>query len=145
MPNRNSQTVIGHLGRDPELRYMANGDAVCNLTVASTEKWKDKSGEWKEQTEWVKCTVFRELGSIVGEEFRKGDAIHVEGKSKTRKWQDKDGNDRYSTELVADYVARPIYVRKERQEAPKPSGGFAADMDEDIPFMRIGRVAAMFA
>lgn len=130
MPNRNQQTAIGHLGKDPEVRYMSNGDAVCNITVAATEKWKDKAGEWKEKTEWIKATIFGKLAEMVGKEFKKGDAIHIEGKQATRKWQDQSGQDRYTTEMNVNYVARPIYVRKDQ------SGGRAMsdDMDDDIPF-----------
>lgn len=132
MPNLNKQTVIGHLGKDPEVRYMPNGDAVCNITVAASEHWIDKStGEKKEATEWIKCTIYRQLGELVGKEFRKGDAVHCDGKSKTRKWQDKDGNDRYTTELVVDYVAKPVYVRK---EAKKAVVGNFDGLDDDIPF-----------
>lgn len=130
MPNRNQQTAIGHLGKDPEVRYISNGDAVCNLTVAATEKWKDKAGEWKEKTEWIKATIFGKLADLVGKEFKKGDAIHIEGKQATRKWQDQSGQDRYTTEMNVNYVARPIYVRKESSCDRAKSD----DMDDDIPF-----------
>lgn len=130
MPNRNQQTAIGHLGKDPEVRYMTNGDAVCSLTVAATEKWKDKSGEWKEKTEWIKATIFGKLADLVGKEFKKGDAIHIEGKQTTRKWQDQSGQDRYTTEMNVNYVARPIYVRKDSSDDRAKN----ESMDDDIPF-----------
>lgn len=139
MPNVNKQVAVGHLGRDPEMRYLSNGDAVANFSIAVSEKYKDKSGEWKENTEWIKCVVYRDLAVLVGEKFGKGDAIHVEGKNKTRKWQDKDGNDRYSMELDAYYVAMPIYAKKKPEIADNPTAWKEgtkqqAMPDDDIPF-----------
>ena len=133
MPNRNLMTAIGHLARDPEVRYLPNGNALCNLTVACTDKWKGKDGEWKESTEWVKASIFGDVAELVVEMFKKGDAIHLEGKQVTRKWTDKEGNERYSTELNANYVAKPVYAKK-KVETKAPS--YNGIPDSDIPFMQ---------
>jgi single-strand DNA-binding protein len=99
----NKVIIVGNLGSDPETRYMPSGDAVTNVSVATSEGWKDKdSGEMKEKTEWHRIVFFRRLAEIAGEYLKKGSKIYVEGKLQTRKWQDKDGNDRYSTEIVAN-------------------------------------------
>jgi len=98
----NKAIIFGNLGRDPEIRYMPSGSAVTNITVATTEKWKDKeTGEMKEQTEWHRVSFFGRQAEIIGQHFHKGDKIYVEGKIQTRKWQDKEtGQDRYQTEIV---------------------------------------------
>jgi len=98
----NKVMLIGHLGADPEVRYMPNGGAVANVTVATTESWKDKSsGEQQEKTEWHRVVFFARLAEIVGEYLKKGSQVYVEGRLQTRKWQDKSGVDRYTTEIVA--------------------------------------------
>ena len=97
----NKVVLVGNLGKDPEMRYMPNGNAVANLTLATTESWKDKqTGERKEKTEWHRLTVFNRLGEMCGEYLKKGAKIYVEGKLQTRKWQGQDGQDRYTTEIV---------------------------------------------
>ncbi|WP_019616035.1 single-stranded DNA-binding protein [Psychromonas ossibalaenae] len=97
----NKVVLVGNLGKDPEMRYMPNGSAVANLTLATTESWKDKqTGERKEKTEWHRLTVFNRLGEMCGEYLKKGAKIYVEGKLQTRKWQGQDGQDRYTTEVV---------------------------------------------
>ena len=99
----NKVILVGNLGKDPEVRYMPNGNAVANITLATSESWKDKtSGEQQEKTEWHRVVMFRRLGEIAGEYLKKGSQVYIEGKLQTRKWQDKDGNDRYTTEIVAD-------------------------------------------
>lgn len=103
MPNLNKVQVIGSLGKDPEVRYIPNGSAICNITVATTRSWKDKtSGEKVEETEWHRITFFDKLAEIAGEYLKKGRPVYVEGRLKTRKWQDKDGVDRYTTEIMAE-------------------------------------------
>jgi len=98
----NKVILVGHLGADPEVRYMPNGGAVANVTVATTESWKDKSsGEQQEKTEWHRVVFFARLAEIVGEYLKKGSQLYVEGRLQTRKWQDKSGVDRYTTEIVA--------------------------------------------
>lgn len=99
MSDLNKAMLIGRLGSDPELRYMPDGGAVCNVSLATTESWKDKSGEKQERTEWHYLVFYRKLAEIVAEYLKKGSKIYVEGPSRTRKWQDKDGQDRYSKEV----------------------------------------------
>jgi len=97
----NKVTLIGNLGKDPEVRYMPNGDAVANFSLATSETWKDKqTGERKEKTEWHKVVVFGKLAEIAGEFVRKGSKLYIEGKLQTRKWQGQDGQDKYTTEVV---------------------------------------------
>lgn len=103
MASINKVILIGHLGQDPATRYMPNGDAVTNISVATTETWKDKqTGEKKEQTEWHRCTFYRKLAEVVAQYLKKGSSIYVEGKLQTRKYTDKDGVERYTTEIIAD-------------------------------------------
>ncbi|MDV3237517.1 MAG: single-stranded DNA-binding protein [Gammaproteobacteria bacterium] len=98
----NKVILVGNLGKDPEVRYMPNGGAVANVTVATSEQWKDKqTGEQKERTEWHNVVFYQRLAEIVGEYLKKGSQIYVEGSLRTRKWQDKNGNDRYTTEIIA--------------------------------------------
>ncbi|MEJ2256634.1 MAG: single-stranded DNA-binding protein [Woeseiaceae bacterium] len=99
----NKVILVGNLGADPETRYMPSGTAVTNLSVATTESWKDKqSGEQNERTEWHKVVMFDRLAEIAAEYLRKGSQVYIEGKLQTRKWQDRDGNDRWTTEIRAN-------------------------------------------
>ena len=98
----NKVILIGRLGKDPETRYMTSGEAVTNATLATSENWKDKSGEKQEKTEWHNLVFYRRLAEIAGEYLKKGSQIYVEGKLQTRKWQDKEGKDRYTTEIVVN-------------------------------------------
>ncbi len=99
----NKVILVGNLGADPETRYMPSGGAVTNLSIATSESWKDKqTGEQKERTEWHKVAMFNRLAEIAAEYLRKGSQVYIEGKLRTRKWQDRDGNDRYTTEVIAD-------------------------------------------
>jgi single-strand DNA-binding protein len=101
----NKVVLVGNLGKDPEMRYMPNGGAVANLTLATTESWKDKqTGERKDKTEWHRLTVFNRLGEMCGEYLKKGTKIYAEGKLQTRKWQGQDGQDRYTTEIVVSEI-----------------------------------------
>lgn len=101
----NKVILIGNVGKDPEVRYMPNGNAVASLTLATSESWKDKNtGENQERTEWHRIVFFRRLGEVVGEYVKKGSKIYVEGRLQTRKWQGQDGQDRYTTEIVADQM-----------------------------------------
>lgn len=105
MASVNKAIVVGNLGRDPETRYMPNGEAVTNITVATTENWKDKNtGEKKELTEWHRVTFYRKLAEIAGQYLKKGSQVYVEGRLQTRKWIDKDGIEKYSTEIIADIM-----------------------------------------
>ncbi|WP_368869267.1 single-stranded DNA-binding protein [Proteus terrae] len=99
----NKCILIGHLGQDPEIRYMPSGGAVANLTLATSESWRDKqTGEMKEKTEWHRVCIFGKLAEIAGEYLRKGSQVYIEGSLQTRKWQDQNGQDRYTTEVVVN-------------------------------------------
>lgn len=157
MASVNKVIIIGNLGADPETRYTPGGDAVTNIRVATTDKWKDKaSGEMKEATEWHRIAFFGRLAEIAGQYLKKGSQVYVEGSLRTRKWQDKDGQDRYSTEIRADTMqmlgrreggGEPSYDRGEsrgeraeprsseaRQPAAKKPAGKFDDLEDDIPF-----------
>ena len=142
----NKVILIGNLGKDPEVRYMPNGNAVANITLATSESWKDKtSGEQQEKTEWHRVVMFRRLGEIAGEYLKKGSKVYIEGKLQTRKWQDNSGNDRYTTEIVADQMqmldsrgGSSANFSGESKSAPAmaPAPAAAADDDlyGDVPF-----------
>ena len=98
----NKVILVGRLGKDPETRYMTNGEAVTNASLATSENWKDKNGEKQERTEWHNLVFYRRLAEVAGEYLKKGSQIYVEGKIQTRKWQDKEGKDRYTTEIVVN-------------------------------------------
>ena len=103
MASVNKLILVGNLGKDPETRYAPSGDAICNITLATTDTWRDKaSGEKREATEWHRVVFFGKLAEIAGQYLRKGSQVYVEGSLRTRKWQDKDGQDRYTTEIRAD-------------------------------------------
>lgn len=140
MASVNKVIIVGNLGRDPETKYMPNGDAVTNITVATTESWKDKnSGEKKELTEWHRIVFYRKLAEIAGQYLKKGAQVFVSGKFKTEKYQDKDGIDRYSTKIIADQMqmlgGKPEGSDAAPAQKPRPARApAAADMDDDIPF-----------
>jgi len=96
----NKVILVGNLGNDPEVKYMPNGNAVANLSIATSESWKDQQGQMQERTEWHRLVAYRKTAEIIGEYCRKGSQIYIEGKLQTRKWQDQSGNDRYTTEVV---------------------------------------------
>ena len=161
MASVNKVILIGNLGKDPETRYLPSGDAVTNFSIATTEKWKNKSGEQQEHTEWHRISMFGKVAEIAGEYLKKGSPVYVEGRIRTRKWQDKEGQDKYTTEIVGDRMqllgsrgggsgsasggAEPM-AREPREPAAaasgggkpaagKKGGGGAFDqMDDDIPF-----------
>ena len=149
MASVNKVILIGNLGADPETRYLPSGDAVTNIRIATTEKWRDKGGEQQEHTEWHRIAFFGKLAEIAGEYLKKGSPVYVEGRIRTRKWQDKEGQDKYSTEIVAqgmqllgsrggsagESAARePATAGAGASRPPaKKSGGFD-QMDDDIPF-----------
>ena len=137
----NKVILVGHLGADPETRYMPSGGAVTNVRVATSEAWKDKtSGEQQERTEWHNVAFFGRLAEIAGEYLRKGSQVYVEGRLRTRKWQDRDGNDRYTTEVIANEMqmlgGRPgaSAPAKSSPSAASANGPPAEDFDDDIPF-----------
>ncbi|HWV63415.1 MAG TPA: single-stranded DNA-binding protein, partial [Oxalicibacterium sp.] len=123
MASVNKVIIVGNLGRDPETRYMPNGEAVTNIAVATTESWKDKnSGDKKEVTEWHRITFYRRLAEVAGQYLKKGSSVYVEGRLQTRKWTDKDGVERYTTEIIADTM---------QMLGGRPGGGGSASMDDD--------------
>ncbi len=145
----NRVILVGRLGKDPETRYMPNGEAVTNATLATSERWKDKSGEQQEKTEWHRLTFYRKLAEIAGEYLKKGSLIYVEGKLATRKYQDKEGKDTYTTEVIVNEMqmlgGKPSGDQESDRPAPanstKPAGttskqssGNAFDEFEEIPF-----------
>jgi len=148
----NKVILIGNLGKDPEVRYSPNGQAVANVTIATSESWKDKtSGEKVEKTEWHRIVFWGKLAEIAGEYLKKGSQIYIEGRLQTRKWQDKDGNDKYTTEIVANEMqmlgsregrgAPPAEFNQDEPSAPARAGAAkapntakAGDFDDDIPF-----------
>ncbi len=142
----NKVILVGNLGADPEVKYMPNGNAVANVTLATSESWKDKqSGENREKTEWHRVVFFRRLAEIAGEYLKKGSQVYIEGKLQTRKWQDKNGNDRYTTEIVANEMqmlggrggggSADFGGAAASQSAPAAAPAATADdFDDDIPF-----------
>ena len=134
MASVNKVIVLGNLGKDPELRHLPNGDAVCNFSLATTESWKDKDGNKQDKTEWHNVVIFRKLAEIAGEYLKKGRPVYIEGRLQTRKWQDKEGKDRYTTEIVADQM-QMLGSREEAKEVSKASApANFDDMESDIPF-----------
>jgi single-strand DNA-binding protein len=157
MASVNKVILIGNLGKDPEVRYAPSGSAICNVTLATSRQWKDKtSGEKQEETEWHRVVFYDRLAEIAGEYLKKGRPVYVEGRLKTRKWTDKEGVEKYTTEIVADQMqllgsregmgdgggesgsragpaSRPAASGAAKPVAQKSSTGFD-DMDDDIPF-----------
>ena len=147
----NKVILIGNLGQDPEVKYMPNGNAVANITVATSESWKDKNtGEQVDKTEWHRVVFFRRLAEIVGEYLKKGSKVYIEGKLQTRKWQDKNGADHWTTEIMASEMqmldsrgggssdfnqsqdsSQSAQQSSPSQAAPAPANN---DFDDDIPF-----------
>jgi len=156
MASVNKVIIVGNLGADPETRYLPSGDAVCNIRVATTDKWKDKaSGDMKEQTEWHRISFFGRLAEIAGEYLKKGSQVYVEGSLRTRKYQAQDGTDRFATDIRGDVMqmlggrqgggggggmSPPPDMREPMPSAGAPAGRPAAkkggidDLDDDIPF-----------
>ncbi len=163
MASVNKVILVGNLGRDPEVRYLPSGDPVANVTIATSSKYKNKTGEMVEETEWHRVTFFGKLAEIVGQYLKKGRSIYVEGRIKTRKYTDKDGVEKYATDIIANEMqmlgsregmggpsgddasasggytrpapaSRPAAAAAATQQTQaKPSSGFD-DMDDDIPF-----------
>ncbi len=155
MASVNKVILVGNLGKDPEVRYAPSGDAIANVTLATTENWKDKNGEKQEKTEWHRVSFFGKTAEVVGQYLKKGSQVYVEGRIQTRKWTDKEGQERYTTEIVADKMQmlggrsgsasmdsdsgesrRPAAARSAPSSSSpaKPSGTSFDDMEDDIPF-----------
>lgn len=124
----NKAILIGRLGKDPEVKTMANGEMVANVSLATSETWKDKAGSKQERTEWHNLVFYRRLAEIVGQYLTKGSQVYVEGRIQTRKWKDKEGQDRYSTEIIVDEM--------------KMLGGKALDGSNSPPFQAHAAVDA---
>src|SRR3970282_491712 len=149
MESVNEEIVVGNLGRDPETRYMPDGAAITNVSVATSFQWTDKaSGEKKEETEWHRVVFRGKLAEVAGEYLKKGSQVYVEGRLRTRKWQDKDGQDRYTNEIMGEAMkilgsragagepradAIPDPLGEPKGTSKKPAGKFD-DMEDDIPF-----------
>jgi single-strand DNA-binding protein len=159
MASVNKVIIVGNLGRDPEVRYTPNGDSITNVTIATTDTWKDKgTGEKKEATEWHRVVFFGKLAEIAGQYLKKGRQVYVEGALRTRKWTDKEGQERYTTEIVANEMKmlgsregmsdappresggggssshRPSAPSPAPTPAQQPAGGNFNDFEDDIPF-----------
>ena len=145
MSGVNKVILLGHLGRDPELRYMPDGKAVATLSLATSEAYKDGDGNRQERTEWHRVTLFGKTAEVAGQYLRKGSQAYIEGRIRTRKWTDKDGQERYSTEIVGDRL-QLIGGRRDGVDGGTPvpqHGGGGGDMgatpmeefDDDIPFI----------
>jgi single-strand DNA-binding protein len=153
MASVNKVILMGNLGKDPEVRFMPNGDAVCNFSIATTDNWKDKNGEKQERTEWHNIVMYRKLAEIAGEYLKKGRPVFIEGRLQTRKWQTKEGQDRYTTEIIAESMQMlggrdsggsqsASQVSDEFNQAPQRTGGTSQaaaatnfdDFEDDIPF-----------
>lgn len=148
MASVNKIILVGNLGRDPEIRYLPSGEPVANITIATSSKYKGKTGEMVEETEWHRVTFFGKLAEIAGQYLKKGRPVYVEGRIKTRKYTDKDGVEKYSTDIIANEMQmlgeRPNAEESQpqrqapRQEparaAPVAAGSGFEDMDDSIPF-----------
>jgi single-strand DNA-binding protein len=143
MASLNKVMLIGNLGKDPEVRYTASGQAVASFNLATSEKFKNKNGEWEERTEWHRITLWSRLAEIAGEYLTKGKTVFVEGRLQTRKWQDNSGNERYTTEIVGEkmqMLSPKGDVRRGADVTPDASGGSGGFdepppfQDDDIPF-----------
>ena len=138
MASLNKVMLIGNLGKDPEVRYTAAGQAVAGFSLATSEKFKGKSGEWEERTEWHNITLWGKLAEIAGEYLSKGKTVYIEGRLQTRKWQDKSGNDRYTTEIVGDKMQmlspKGDSRRGDVSSDPGAGGGGGGGSHEEPPF-----------
>lgn len=147
MASVNKVTIIGNLGKDPELKFMPNGDAVCNFSVATTDTWKDKDGAKQERTEWHNIVMYRKIAEIAGEYLKQGSSVYLEGRLQTRKWQTKEGQDRYTTEIVADSMQmlgkksdseQGNGNESQQKHSEQKSNGYQKqpidEIDDDVPF-----------
>ena len=150
MASLNKVLLVGHLGRDPDVRVTAQGDPICNLSLATSERFKDKTGESREVTEWHRVVLYRRLAEVARDHLKKGDLVYLEGSLKTRKWQDKSGQDRYTTEIEgremkmlggrkggdaqATWPAEAPRTVELRQASHLPKNDFGDVLDEEFPF-----------
>jgi single-strand DNA-binding protein len=148
MASVNKAIIVGNVGKDPEIRYMPNGEAVANLSIATTDTWKDKAGAKQSKTEWHSVVAYRKLAEIIGEYVKSGSAIYIEGRLQTRKWQTKEGQDRYTTEIIADQMqmlggkgssSDAVHDTRtsgntEQAPAKQDAGSFDDFIDDPLPF-----------
>ena len=145
MASVNKVILVGNLGKDPEVRFMPNGEAVCNFSIATTDSWKDKAGAKQERTEWHNIVMYRKLAEIAGEYLKKGSTVYLEGSLQTRKWQDKEGHDRYTTEINSSVMqmlggkseskSEPVHHQVSTQHKPVVDVADPFDeIDSDLPF-----------
>ena len=134
MAGVNKVILIGNLGKDPEVRYTKSGTAVASFSLATSEKWKDDSGEKKEKTEWHRIIAWGKLGEICGEYLKKGKQVYIEGRLQTRQWEDKDGNERQTTEVVANNMTMLGQLGGSSGGSSSDSQGGTDFEDDDIPF-----------
>jgi len=141
MASVNKVILVGNLGQDPSVKFMPNGEAVCNFSIATTDSWKDKAGAKQERTEWHNIVMYRKLAEIAGEYLKKGAPVYLEGKLQTRKWQTKEGEDRYTTEVICDQMQMlgtkgasnndsNANDKPAQNNAPKAQ---SSDFDDDLP------------
>ena len=135
MPNLNKVMLMGHLGQDPTLRHTGSGKAVCNFTLATNEKWKDKDGEKQERTEWHRIVLWDKQAEVAAQYLDKGSAVYIEGRVQTREWEDKEGAKKYTTEIVANDMQ---FLGGRSGAAPAPAAAAPGDSpggdDDDLPF-----------
>lgn len=133
MPSINKVILIGHLGSDPEKRFMPNGNATCRYSIATSETWKDKNGEKQEHTEWHRIVMFGNIAEIACEYLKKGAAVYIEGRLRTQEWTDKENIKRYTTEIIADTM-KMLGKRDKAEAKTSNSTQPDTDIDDDIPF-----------
>lgn len=142
MASLNKVQLIGNIGADPETRYAPSGDCITNIRLATTETWKDKDGQKKEDTEWHRVVFFKKLAEVAGQYLTKGAPVYIEGRIKTRKWQNKDGVDQYTTEIHASEMkmlgkreaGSEPKARDDKAVGQKPNQSSSGDFEDDIPF-----------
>lgn len=131
MASLNKVQIIGNLGRDPEIRYTQDNRPIANVSVATTESWKDQSGQKQEKTEWHRVVVFGNLAGVIEKYLKKGDSVYFEGKLQTRKWTGQDGKDNYSTEVVIDRGGNMVMLGSGRGGASASDGGYGQSAPQD--------------
>ena len=134
MAGVNKVILVGNLGKDPEVKYLDNGVAVANFSLATTENYKNKEGEKVSQTEWHNIVLWRGLAEVAEKYLKKGASVYVEGKIKTRKWEDKEGNTRYNTEILADNMTMLGGKKDSQENTITPAQEIASDKADDLPF-----------
>lgn len=135
----NKQLIIGRLGADPEIRYMKDGKPVVNMSIATSESWKDRNDEWQQRSEWHKVVGFGKMAEVCNKHLKKGSLVYLEGKTQTEEWEDRDGNKRQTKKVIM--TAFPVFLEKKEKsgnnddnKGQNRGGGYPKDMDDDYPF-----------